>query len=509
MKRATSRSTLHAKRVISLGSSAAVFAALVLVGCGDDASGVDAGTTRDGGGMDAEARDAAGLDAAGRDGSASDGAPPDGGGATSFPGCRERTAAIVAATGTTISVRPAGDGRVMVDGDTRTLREVVSGAAEGTTILLEDGTYVLPEAEAGAYTGLYFRTPNVTMRSASNDPGAVVIDSAYRLHGGSTAPITIDAPGVVLSGFTVRRSVYHLIHLWSNADRVVLHDLGLVDGGQQFLKSSPGDGENVDEVEVSCSRFLMTDAGRDNVWGYGPTDGGTTCYTGGIDTHDARDWHVHDCEFEGIHCDASGTPRPAHGRAPEERGGMLYQGGLAEHAIHMWDSAEGSGHVLERNRIRDCARGIGIGLRAEVYGSVVRNNFVFSSHAGSGEHDVGIVLERAHDTVVEHNTVYFAHPDAYPNAIEYRWGSTSGLVVRNNLVNQMIRARDGASATLEGNVTVVEGEVFVDASAGDLHLARCDVDGVVDAASSTETVDDVDGEPRDGAPDVGADECIE
>lgn len=188
---------------------------------------------------------------------------------------------------------------------------------------------------------------------------------------------------------------------------------------------------------------------------------------------------------------------------------MLYQGGLAEHAIHMWDSAEGSGHVLERNRIRDCARGIGIGLRAEVYGSIVRNNFVFSSHAGSGEHDVGIVLERAHDTVVEHNTVYFAHPDAYPNAIEYRWGSTSGLVVRNNLVNRMIRARDGASATVEGNVTAVESEVFVDASAGDLHLARCDVAGVVDAASSTETADDVDGEPRDGEPDVGADECVE
>ncbi|HJL33578.1 MAG TPA: hypothetical protein RMI62_31100, partial [Polyangiaceae bacterium LLY-WYZ-15_(1-7)] len=438
-----------------------------------------------------------------------DGGGSEDGGAP-MPGavCAERTAAIVDATGATIRVRPAGDGQVEVDGETRTLRQVVSGAAEGTTILLEDGTYTLPEASGGSYTGLYFTTPNVTLRSASGDASAVVIDSAYRSHGGSTAPITVDAPGVVLASFTVRRSIFHLIHLWKDADGVVIHDVDLIDGGQQFLKSSPGDGLNVDDVEVSCSRFRMTDAGRDNVWGYGSPDGNTTCYTGGIDTHDARDWHVHDSVFEGIYCDADGTPRPAHGQAADQRGGMTYTGGLAEHAIHMWDSEEGSGHRIERNHIVDCARGIGLGLRAEVYGTTIRNNMVFSRFPRSGEHDVGIIVERAHESAVVNNTVFFASPDAYPNAIEYRWGSTSGLRVLNNLTNGRIRARNDATATLGGNVEAAEASWFVDGAEGDLHLARCDIAEVDGAGESVAGLDDdFDGEAREGAIDVGADQC--
>lgn len=485
-----------------------VIALLALSSC-DGAPGPDDGSVpdrdagsepRDGG--PGEPRDAGGP----RDGGDPDGGPPPP--PPPFAGCADRTAAIVAATGRTITVAPAGDGTVTVDGATRTLREVVRAAAEGDTILLEDGTYVLPEAAAGDYSGLYFTTPGVTLRGASGDASAVILDSSYRDHGGSTAPITIDAPGVTIANLTVRRSIFHLIHLWANGDRAVVHDVHLIDGGQQFLKASPGDGASVDEVEVSCSAFRMTAAGRDNVWGYGPTDGGTTCYTGGIDTHDARDWHVHDSLFEGIHCDASGPPRPAHGRAAGERGGMTYQGGLSEHAIHMWDSPAGSGHVIERNRIVDCARGIGIGLVDEVYGTVVRNNTVFSRHAGSAEHDVGITIDRGHDVEVDNNTVFFSHADAYPNAIEIRWGSTSNVSVRNNLVRGMIRLRDGAEAAMEANVTDAEASWFADAASGDLHLASCDEPSVVGAGVVLASVtDDLDGEPRGAANDVGADDC--
>ena len=91
--------------------------------------------------------------------------------------CAARTAALAAGAGVTITVSPAGDGQVRVDGATRTLREVVSSASDGDTILLEDGTYTLPEAASGSYTGLYFRTANVTLRGASGDPSRVVLDS--------------------------------------------------------------------------------------------------------------------------------------------------------------------------------------------------------------------------------------------------------------------------------------------------------------------------------------------
>jgi hypothetical protein len=187
---------------------------------------------------------------------------------------------------------------------------------------------------------------------------------------------------------------------------------------------------------------------------------------------------------------------------------MTYTGGLSEHAIHMWDSAMGTAHVIERNRIVDCARGIGIGLADEVYGGVVRNNTVSSRFAGSGEHDVGITIDRGHGVEVDHNTVFFSSPDAYPNAIEIRWGSTEDVSVRNNLVGGMIRLRDEATATLEGNVTDAQASWFVDATNGDLHLASCDEPSVVGAGVVLASVtDDVDGEPRGGAHDVGADDC--
>ncbi len=424
--------------------------------------------------------------------------------------CDAITDRIAAATGRTITVSPGADGEVMVDGRTSTLRSVVRAAEEGDTILLEDGTYVLPEAGAGDYTGIYFTTPGVTLRGASGDASRVIIDSAYRPHGGGSGAITIDAPNVVIAHLTVRRSIYHLIHLWADGDDALIHDVRMVDGGQQFLKSSPGAAARVDRVEVSCSQFLMTPEGRDNVWGYGAAGGNTTCYTGGIDTHDARDWHVHDSYFEGIYCDATGVARPAHGQRADERGGMTYQGGLAEHAIHMWDSESGSGHLIERNVIVSCARGIGLGFRTEIYGAIVRNNMIYSSFAGSREHDVGIMLDRLHDSQVVHNTVFFSSPDAYPNAIEYRYGSTSGLTVLNNLTNRQIRARDGADATLGGNVTDAAGDWFRAPSAGDLHLASCDRPSVVGAGEPTSHVSvDIDSEPREGALDVGADQCTE
>jgi hypothetical protein len=322
-----------------------------------------------------------------------------------------------------------------------------------------------------------------------------------------SAVITVAAAGVVLADFTVQRSITHLIHFQSAGDAGLVHQVNLVDGGQQFLKAS---GTEIDGVEVSCSRFVMTAAGRDNVWGYGATDGGTRCYTGGIDTHDSRDWHVHDNLFSGIYCNAGGVQRPAHGKEAAARDYLTYTGGLAEHAIHMWDAAAGHGHVIERNRIVDCARGIGLGMAAEVYDTVIRNNTVSSSHAGSAEHDVGINVERAHDTALVNNTVFFSSPSGYPNAIEYRWSSTSNLRVQNNLTNQLIRERDGAAAgtTADHNVTNAQAGWFVDAEEGDLHLASCALGTVVGAgAVLTSVPDDVDEDPRGATNDIGADQC--
>lgn len=467
----------------------------------DAASDPDAGTERDAGGVDGGTRDSAiPIDSGERDSARPD---PDAGAIEPARGCAETNEAIVAATEGVIRVSPMGDGVVMVEGAGRmSLRNAIRRAEEGDTVLLEDGVYTLPEAEGGGFSGIFMTTPNVTVRGASGNAADVIIDSAYRLHGGSSGAISVDAPGVTLANFTVRRAVYHLIHLWADGDDALIHNVVLLDGGQQFLKASPGSRASVDNVEVSCSTFRMTTEGRDNVWGYGALDGNTSCYTGGIDSHDSRDWHIHDSYFEGIYCNPDGPRRPVHGRAPGDRGDQTYVGGLSEHAIHMWDSAEGSGHLIERNRIVDCARGIGLGFRTEVYGSLIRNNMIFSRFAGSREHDVGIGVERARDTRIDHNTVFYSHPDAYPNRIEFRFDSTANLAIRNNLVNGQIRARNGASADMDGNITDAEAGWFADAEGGDLHLASCEVAAGSDVGAET----DYDGAPRSRYT-IGADEC--
>jgi hypothetical protein len=421
--------------------------------------------------------------------------------------CAQISAAILASTGNTILVSSGAFGQVLVNGNPTTLRQVVAGASPGDTILLADGTYTFAEADPGDYTGLYFTTPGITLRGQSGDASAVILDSNYAVHGGMSAVITVAAADTVLADFTVQRSITHLIHFQTDADRGLVHQVALVDGGQQLLKAS---GTEIDGVEVSCSRFTMTSAGRDNVWGYGTTDGGTRCYTGGIDTHASRDWHVHDSFFSGIYCNAGGVQRPAHGKEAAARDYLTYTGGLAEHAIHMWDAAAGHGHVIERNRIVDCARGIGLGMAAEVYDTVIRNNTVSSSHAGSAEHDVGINVERAHDTDLVNNTVFFSSPSAYPNAIEYRFASTTNLRVQNNLTNQLVRERDGAAAgtVASNNVDDAQAAWFVDVSNGDLHLDGCGVAAVVGAGVVLGSVsDDFDGEPRSATNDIGADQC--
>lgn len=422
--------------------------------------------------------------------------------------CSAISAAIVAATTNTIVVSPGTNGLVTVNGQSKSLRQVVSDANSGDTILLADGTYTFAESDGSNYTGLYFTTPNVVMRSQSGHPQDVILDSNYADHGGESAVITVAAPGIVLADFTVMRSIFHLIHFWSDGDNAQVHNVRLIDGGEQFIKASPGSGNFVDDVKITCNDFIMTEAGHDNIWGYGSQSGSTRCYTGGIDTHDSRNWLVADNRLSGIFCKSDGVQRPAHGKKADLRDGLTYTGGLAEYAIHMWDSPAGSGHVIERNTIINCARGIGLGMASEVYGGLIRNNMIFSEYAGSSEHDVGISIERAHDTSILNNTVFLASANAYANAIEYRWDVSSGLSIRNNLVNQLIRSRNDAQATLGSNNTEAQASWFVDASNGDLHLASCSnaaVDG--QAENLAEVSDDVDGDARGSSPDIGADQC--
>ena len=95
----------------------------------------------------------------------------------------------------------------------------------------------------------------------------------------------------------------------------------------------------------------------------------------------------------------------------------------------------------------------------------------------------------------------------YPNAIEYRFAGSSGVVIQNNLTDGAIQARDGATGTVAGNLTNATPDFFLDAPSGDLHVlptAPALDAGLVMADCPA----DWDGEarPYGAGRDVGADE---
>jgi len=364
------------------------------------------------------------------------------------------------------------------------LRGVVASASTGTTILLADGVYDLGGGDA--IHRLVFGTPGVTLRSASGDRDAVVLDGGYGTH----ELISVYASDVVIADLTLRRAYDHPVHVTGPGapiSGVVLHNLRIEDPGQQAVKINP-DGSGAGTAHggvVRCSEIVLTDAGRSQVR--------DDCYTGGIDAHAAASWHLHDLRIEGFWC-------------PE---------GLSEHGVHFWRASADT--LVERVAVLDCARGIGFGLGSSSAdghsGGIIRNCTVAAADplldASEYGFDTGVGLESAPGAAVLHVTVASAFAPR-SSSVEWRWPSTS-VEIANVLATDRLLPRDGATAILAGNLDHVPVSWFRSVASGDLHLvagAGAAVDAGV-ALAPGRCDRDIDREPRDAAPDVGADEAVD
>ena len=387
-----------------------------------------------------------------------------------------------------------GNEVVISSGDASALRTAVDTASEGDVILLEDGTYNLD----GSY--LWMDVDDVVLRSQSGDRDAVILDGGYV----TTEIINIVGSNITVADITIQRCSSCALHVQPangyDTTGHLIYNVKILDPGEHAIKINQNGGNYTDNGVIACTWQELTDEGRPYV-----SEIVSGCYTGGIDAHNTRGWHIYDNHIEGFWCE-TGTP---------------------EHGIHMWNGNADT--IIERNTIVDVWKGIGLGMNAtggntrgfeaeydcadgsapDDFNSTIRNNTVLITdpelYASAGRFDTGIEIENACLSRVLHNTVYSSE-EPYAS-MSWRYAGSSAHYA-NNLLSHRLLERDVADVVAEGNITDVGSAPFVDVSVGDLHISSGSsaVDAGVVLSGDSEVTHDIDGDVRDATPDVGADE---
>ena len=392
---------------------------------------------------------------------------------------RRALGSVVVALGlTTTYLAAAHSDRVIVQVSTvAELQSAVARLTSGTTIRIAPGRYRLT-----AELRISNRVRNVALVGATGNRDDVVIVGTGMARPGVNIAVKVEnAQDVRIADLSIGEAFWHPIQLKgeTGAERIHVSNVRLFDAGQQFLKSTsaPRAPNGVDNVIVENSLFEFT--------AIGPADG----YTQGIDAHHVANWVIRRNVFRNI-------------RVPPS---AKY---LNRPAILMWKGSRNT--QVYGNTMINCERGIIFGLGPEApypnshSGGVILNNFIYRTDPVNA--DAGISIWDSPGTRVYHNTVI--QNGTYPAAIEYRFASTTGVDIRNNLTDGAIVQRNGATATVSNNYTRATAALFVNPAAANLRLLASATVAIDRGVAIPEVANDFDGEPRPNgaAPDLGADE---
>jgi hypothetical protein len=339
----------------------------------------------------------------------------------------------------------------------------IEDAPSNSEVLLLDGEYRLSQY------AVRFDQPDVTLRSASGNRDGVVIRGMG--YGPRSEALMLMAPNISLADLTMTQVRNHAVSIKGEygAHGSHVYNVHLYDIGTQHIKGTPG---GLTRGVVACSAI-------------GYTPGGVRGdYINGVDILEPIDWHIRDNLFYNIRGDGSGC------EVDEDCGRYGAGGGPS---ILMWRG--GGGTLVERNVFLDCFRHIALGLGTPHGGGVIRNNFMYQSRPG----DAGIELRGANDVRVYHNTVMLA--GSYRGAVEVSDGG--GHLIRNNLITAPVWDRGNAQFTAEGNITNARPDDLIVPQ--DPHL-RPGSRAIGAGVALPEVDSDIDGDPRVGRWDVGADQ---
>jgi hypothetical protein len=366
---------------------------------------------------------------------------------------------------------PPPTGAVIHVSSVSQLLDAAAAIASNTTIVIAPGTYQLTST---VYLNGNFT--NVAVRGATaNRDDVVLVGRGMNAANDGGVPFGIwvggNVRGVTIANLTIRDVYNHPIMLNAGAQSPFIHNVRLVNAGQQFVKANPdGNGGGVDNGIVEYSVIEYDTVSRDY-------------YTNGVDVHTGDNWIIRHNLFRNV-------------RAPA--------GELAGPAILMWNGSTNT--LVDGNTFIQCQREIALGLIERTpndhTGGVVRNNFIYRSSPG----DSAIYVADSPGTQVLHNSILISR--TYANPIEFRFPHTTGVVIANNVIDGTIAARDGATGSVGGNYTNAIGGFFSNPALGDLHLTPLATIllNQVSAVPASAPVD-WDGQPRPaGSTDIGADE---
>ena len=360
--------------------------------------------------------------------------------------------------------------RVKTVSDLKAALEAANRGKVATTLLLEDGTYVLD------VPALEIKCPGLVIRSRMGDRDAVIVRGPDEGTNAAVANVfLVAAHDVVIADLTLGYCRHHGIQVRGeppfHVSGLRVHNCRILNCNQQFIKGSSSESDPLGATDGCIEQCVFEFTSG---WAY-------QSYTGGIDVHKGVNWVVRDNLFRNLRVPAG-------------------QPGIAEHAVHFWKrcSTRPQNIVVERNWVVNCDRGIGFGLGSAEGGhqggaSVIRNNMVFNDGTGP-QTDVGIGLEHASDVRVDNNTVVVRR---YWAPMEYRFAGSSNVVFRNNLVSGPLQRRDDAPRAVQiNNLEQVEPSWFQDPSAGDLRLTAAAKPAIDHGTALDDFADDVDGRSR-------------